>query len=263
MLRNVLIPIDFSEPLTELREMMALAGTLHFDHMIFLHIINPGVSRSDRARKELSGRIEQLSPPVEYETVIAEGHAASEIADYANVNPVDVVFIPWRKKFILTRTLLGSTTRDVVRLTEKPVYVFKRTRRRSVSYLRVMYATDFQATDASVMPYLQDLGRRFERILLLHVGEREADPLAEAARQEEATANLERLERETAETFSFTEVKAVTGTPHKQIINQARRESIDLIVIGKIDDQPLRQVLGSTAEEIADHAECSFLVIPN
>jgi nucleotide-binding universal stress UspA family protein len=51
------------------------------------------------------------------------------------------------------------------------------------------------------------------------------------------------------------------GTPWRQILEAAKAEGVDLIVIGSHGYGGLDRLLGTTAAKVVNHAECSVLVI--
>jgi nucleotide-binding universal stress UspA family protein len=51
------------------------------------------------------------------------------------------------------------------------------------------------------------------------------------------------------------------GTPWRQILDAAKSEGVDLIVIGSHGYGGLDRLLGTTAAKVVNHAECSVLVI--
>ena len=51
------------------------------------------------------------------------------------------------------------------------------------------------------------------------------------------------------------------GTPWRQILDAAKAEGVDLIVIGSHGYGGLDRLLGTTAAKVVNHAECSVLVI--
>jgi nucleotide-binding universal stress UspA family protein len=56
-------------------------------------------------------------------------------------------------------------------------------------------------------------------------------------------------------------VRVPTGTPWKAICDEARKERVDLIVIGSHGYGGLDRILGTNAAKIVNHAMCSVLVV--
>lgn len=52
-----------------------------------------------------------------------------------------------------------------------------------------------------------------------------------------------------------------TGSPHKAIVKYAEQEAIDLIVLPALAKDMDKLLLGSTSTHVAEHANCSVMVI--
>ncbi len=51
------------------------------------------------------------------------------------------------------------------------------------------------------------------------------------------------------------------GTPHLEIVNEAKKRMVDLIVIGQVGRRgPRRILIGSVAERVIEYAECPVLI---
>jgi len=91
-----------------------------------------------------------------------------------------------------------------------------------------------------------------------------ADAVAELNRQQEA------YHTETAQAAAKTllsgglkaTAKLLSGDPRRALLDEARREKIDLIVVGSHGRSGVAKlVLGSVASHIVTHAPCSVLVV--
>jgi nucleotide-binding universal stress UspA family protein len=73
------------------------------------------------------------------------------------------------------------------------------------------------------------------------------------------------LRRNFADIIDLVEVRQIVefGAPHKSIVEKARSEGVDLIVMSTHSRTGVdRFMLGSTAEKVASRASCPVLVIP-
>lgn len=53
------------------------------------------------------------------------------------------------------------------------------------------------------------------------------------------------------------------GTPHRVIVELARREGVDLIIIGRVGHRgPRRILIGPVTERVIENAPCPVLVVP-
>lgn len=58
------------------------------------------------------------------------------------------------------------------------------------------------------------------------------------------------------------ETRIRTGTPHQAIVETARAENVDLIIIGKVGQRgPRRILIGSVTERVIESARCPVLVV--
>ncbi|MFB6099431.1 MAG: universal stress protein, partial [Salinibacter sp.] len=138
--RNILVPIDFSEAsMGALRHAKELALT-YGAQITLLHAVEevvypsaygiepanlPGPRVIDRVEKNLA---ELARSEIGYEHVMVEanvGYAPSTILDYTEENEVDLVVIATHGRTGLERMLLGSVAERVVRRSPAPVFTVK------------------------------------------------------------------------------------------------------------------------------------------
>lgn len=267
MFTKVLFPVNFREKKKQVINLVDFLSNFETEEIVLLHVQSSGVSSKEHTRKKLD-KIKSLlhDYPFKISTEIAQGHDATEIVRRAEANSIDFICFTWKRKSPIQRVLLGSTTKDVIRLSRIPVFVYK-----NISILsssdntlnRVLYATDFEQTDNDIIPYLKTNTLRANELLILHVGMRAPDMEAEKYRQSRIEKKLNELKSECRETF--TEVKTISkvGNSRKEIVRQARKNSADLILLGK-HDAPTRfsRILGTNAEYVSHHSNCSLLIIP-
>lgn len=265
MFETALFPLNFNETESRIEEMLAFLGHFGTRHVYLLHVVEFGVAAAGRAERHLR-RIEKTvrEKGLEPRVLVRNGSAANEIVRAAEEEEADYICFTWKRKSWIQRSILGSTTKDVIRLSDKPVFVQKRGRPvPEPGRMSVLYATDFQATDANVSPYLRFSGLAAKQLWLIHVGERAPDPQAEANRTALVQDNLERLANEFSENFEQCDIISTVGNPRREVVREARRLGADLIVLGKADVRgTLGAVLGSTAEEMPHSAKSSVLIIP-
>lgn len=277
MLKTALVPLGFRESraaLTALARELAIMGTREVK---LLHIA-PGPASSAEA---LSAKLEDRALIFEdaglgVETVLHKGSPALELTRAARDLATDYIAFSWKRKSWLQRTLIGSTTQDSIRLSDRPVYIRKGAVRGPAAgfigaaggdesanedSLVVVYATDFGATDAAVIPFLHRPNIPIDRLVLLHVGPRAPDPMAEGRRLATADENLKRLASECD--VPAVAIRNVAGSPKQRIAREASKLGARLVVLGK-SDAPGRfaGVLGSTAGALAFQSRASVLIVP-
>jgi nucleotide-binding universal stress UspA family protein len=267
MFEHALFPLNFTETTSRIEEMLAYLSLFGTRKITFLHVVEFGVAAAGRAEKRLWRVSEQAAERgFESRVLVRNGSAANEIVRVSEEEEEEADFIvfSWKPKSWIQRSILGSTTRDVIRLADLPVFVHKHNRPApDEEGMTVLYATDFKATDADVGPYLSSPGLSGHRLRLMHVGERAPDPAAERARLIDVESNLARLAGEFSGNFDETAETATVGNPRREIVREARRIGADVVIVGKSDAPAgLGAVLGSTAEELPHTARCSVLIIP-
>lgn len=78
--------------------------------------------------------------------------------------------------------------------------------------------------------------------------------------EEEAMRYLEGVAKNVAKEL-VAEVRVGIGTPWKAICAAANETKADLIIIGSHGYQGIDRLIGTTAAKVANHAECSVLVV--
>lgn len=267
MFGYVLFPLDLHESERRIASVLELLQRLGTERVLLLHVVGGEVDHARRARARLEERAQLVTGAgFRCDTMLRRGSTASVVVDVARWERVDMICVPWKRKGWLQRTIVGSVTTDVVRLSDVPVLVHKEGRRRgntSAPGTRVLYATDFQATDAAMTPYVKHVGSIAHTLHLLNVRDRAPDPEAEEKREREVKANLERIARECGGDYEVVEQSAVLGTPRKTIPRYAVRNGIDLVLLGRADTTaPLSGIIGSTAEEVAHSTRSSLFIVP-
>ena len=265
MFDHALFPLSFNETTSRIDEMLSYLSFFGTRNIALLHVVEFGVAAAGRAE----GRLRRVADRAaargfEPRVLVRNGAAANEIVRVAEEEEADFIVFSWKRKTWIQRSVLGSTTKDVIRLADLPVFVHKHRRPAPDDEgMTVLYATDFKATDAAVGPYLCSPGLSGHRLQLIHVGARAPDPAAERTRLSEVESSLARLAHEFSDNFDETGETAAVGNPRRKIVREVRRIGADVVVVGKSDAPAgLGAVLGSTAEELPHSARCSVLIIP-
>lgn len=266
MFDKALVPLELRRSQKELSAMIKFLKTLNTKSVHLLHVMSEGVGK----KKTLQGYIDEIAyslsieTEMELTTEVTEGHIASRISQTANDIDADFIYITSNHRGFMYRTFLGSTSRDVIRLTDKPAFVHK-----SRPYLladehvsRILYATDFGPTAEKALNYVKNLGELVEEIFLLHVGKRAPDPFEEKRRQQEVNSKLENLENELKNYFESIESISTVGSPHKVIHSYSERKKADLIIMGRLSKPGPQHLMGSTSERVSGSAHSSILLIP-
>ncbi len=265
MFNTVLIPLNLNESPAEVESLVSFHR--HFDtDTIYLFTVIPGSLRGERhARKKMETLAEACNETgMDVHIEIRFGAPAVEIINAADSLKADFIAIPWERKSVLQHALMGSVTKDVIRLSDKPIFIYKQwLLKKSDKLTTVIFAADFNPVEEGILPYLTYPGLAAEHLMILNVGDRAPDPKSETLRLEKIEEKMAGIEKKCDTLYERIDRLIMTGSPEKAIPRQARKEGADLIIIGKHGDGSTRQkVLGSTAENIVHRASCSVLVIP-
>jgi nucleotide-binding universal stress UspA family protein len=262
-MKNFLIPIDAKIPVQRVMDMVRFLEPFEPDRVYLLHV------RSGNGEKVLSKmtdiRTSIAGEGMDVELTYRRGHVASQIVDVADTTNSIICFLK-RWKNPLQRALLGSPVTDVVRMSDQPVLIYRKSSYfKSENILKtLLYATDFKFSDKTCLQYIRHKAFKAERLILLHVGQRAPDPETEKNRETEVQSNLARLAGECEDSFQDIQQRQVVGLNIAgKIIREARRNNADLIVVGKLDVRgAITRIMGSTAEAVHTKAPCSVLIIP-
>jgi len=267
MLKKAAVPLSLKESRHKLYDMARCLQCFGTETVLLIHVM----SEEEKARKQ--GRVQETIRGIadglreiglHAEMYFKSGRVADSVCQAARELEADYLGIHWRRKNVIKQTLLGSADADILRMCSLPVFVYQSRGylERTTHLHRILYATDFRHTDSAVMPYLQNRDFQAETLYLLHVGERAPDPYTEETRRKESMRNLQRLARECSHAFTTVEPIEVTGSVKWQIIRQARRRKVDLIIVGKSTKaRPFEQILGSVAETLPDRTSCSLFIV--
>ena len=283
--------MSFQEPAWRLKAMLAFLQNFDTERVVLLHVSTGPISAATQSRieairdqvvedlrAELAGEATNTAAPdgtadpeaaskvvagMTIDVRVRSGSPAFEISLTAREEGADFIYFPWKRKNWIQRTLVGSTTKDVIRLSNLPIFVFKQRRARATDdAFRILYPTNFKDTDRYVVAYLQYRGLAADELVLLNVHDRAPDPTAESRQESWCRENLSRLTGEVEENFREVEPVAMTGSPRRVIPRVARRNGTDLVILGKSDQESaLSAMLGSVAEEVANSAPCSVFIV--
>lgn len=266
MLKKALVKVSLKEPTVRVAEMVAALRSFGTQEVHLVHVrTSGGRTLPEKKRAQLERFREQAEAlGLAAEVHILDGHAPTRILQAAWQLDADYIAIAWVHKAVLRQALLGSIDGDIVRMSDSPVFIFKqRFLGRTESLDSVLYATDFQATDARVMPYLKNRGFQARALYMLHVGERAPDPATDTTRREEVLANLSRLAAECAHAYERVESLEAVGPVGRTIVKTARATSVDLVIVGKVDNPDMfKKLVGSVADQLPHRAPCSVFIIP-
>lgn len=264
MLSSFVFPVQGHTPYSLLVAMAREVQSMQPQHIYLLHVGSPSAQQVRRLQRLEEG-MQELGLPVEF--MQKSGHVATEVVATAKATD-SVICFARQPRNPVRKALAGSVVSDVLRMSEQPVLIHKRNLSLTDdSRIRtVMYATDFKYKDSACIRYIKQQHLPAQNLVLLHVGERAPDPEAEKRRYQTVVANLERLASECRDSYEHIEQLEVVGLGvDRQIIRQARRHNVDLLMLGcrLVGSGFFNRFVGSTAQSLQYRAPCSLLIIPS
>ncbi len=239
---------------------------------------------------------------VQADTLVSLGHPADEITRLAQKNEVDLVIAATHGGSGIKRFLVGSVTDRLVKTLECPLLVLhpgtdKQTPQVRLPMKRILVGCDFSEGSDLAFNYALSLAQEFEAELhLVHVVKpqthvalgsadairfREDDflapdpdpvadqPISEKEREGRSRDILEQMEGqlsimvpEESRNWCTPVIRICRGEPYMEILEYAKNNQIDMIVLGIHGHSLLEQFLvGSTTDRVISRADCPVLAV--
>ena len=265
MLKKIVQPLDLSESLADVKIRSSFIDRFGGEEIVLIHVMNPGLGDKAMVQSRLTHLVNELGRVgIQARSVTAEGHLASEITRTAMELAADVIYLPASRKNFLVSSFLGSTTEDVIRLSDLPVFIHKQrpVLAHTEKVRNLVFATDFRKAASRVWLYVRMLGHFVSRLTILHVGERASDPSTEQLRRENVEALLKELKAKFADDFQEIALVSRIGSPAKHIIDVVEQLQADLVVLGRLNEPFPSKLLGSTCSRVTSGVASSVLLIP-
>jgi universal stress protein A len=136
----------------------------------------------------------------------------------------------------------------------------------------ILVPLDYSDVSIKALDHALPIAAEFgARISLIHVLDEQPYPSEDPFRPlslpvqsllKDGKIKITNFAREHIPAYFLKEVFVVPGTPHRQIVETARRRGVDLIVMTTHGYTGLKHLmLGSTAERVIRHAPCSVLAL--
>ncbi len=233
----------------------------------------------DAAQELVKSAAARLAPGgLDITTAVVQGHVQSSIIEYAEEWGADFVIIGSHGHGVVERFLLGGVARVVIRHAPYSVEIVRGRKpgRAGVSTgLRILLATD--GSDCSIAAARSVAGRPWPKaseirivsapdVLVPAIDPWDLDPqVLDRLREVELQYAREAVAK-VRDIVSGTELNVSdaipAGSPKSVILDEAKNWGADLIVVGSHGRRGIsRFLLGSVAEAVALHSECSVEVI--
>jgi nucleotide-binding universal stress UspA family protein len=224
----------------------------------------------EEARRRLERRAAVLTVPhpVVVERELSSGQADVALIDLIRRTRPDLTVMATHGRKGFARFFLGSVVQQVVQHAGRPVLcVRKPAHGYGLPYERVLVPADLSPASRRAFPLAALLARSFEaKVVALHVC-----PPSTAARLVSvpgatpdgvpAEEEVRRFLQPEFEGLPLTAHVCVNGAPWYRIVQVAREEKIDLVVMSSQGHDSVRdEIIGSNAERVLRHAPCPVLV---
>jgi nucleotide-binding universal stress UspA family protein len=254
-IKHILLPLDFSAAgLAAISYVRAMANQLHAKVTVLSVVpptwvsppglIPPPVGSDPVAlQNALQAHLDKLaidgleSPPARSTAV---GDPAVKIAEFTRDNAVDLVMIPTHGHGLFRSLLLGSVTSKVLHDVHCPVWTAAHAEKQHAQAVprKILCALDGTEKSLALAQWAADFGRQMgASVQLFHVVRPISDWLAletEQALQEELRAESRtRIESSLKSAGLNLPLRIAVGEIVATVIEEARQEGADLIVLGR------------------------------
>ena len=268
MFEKILVPVAYGERREELKKAGKLLKGLGASSISLYHVNEPGsfFRGTDLSWLTLLAEaLEEVGLTVEVKT--GGGHIASAIAEAALLEGVDGIYMKAKRRWHIETMLLGSISRDLLRLADTPVFVHKARPRLpddemepEPGNLNVLYATDLDEASARPLPYVMKFRGAWCHVL--HVRRRMADPATEQTRRKAVDGELQMVAEELRQYYERVTFEARIGDPATEVLHVSDRIGMDVVVLGRKRPAFLSASMGATAERIVTGSKASILLVP-
>ena len=279
MFEKVLIATDFSKHAKKVIECIGEMPGLK--EVLLLNVI----SRDPLARvwdpvseiKDIEKKLEEEKNAIKSPGVtvnvkavsVLEGEVASAINKVAMEESVSLVAMGARGRSLIMSTLLGSSSRNVLRFGRTHLLIMRyktlddNTMEKYCArvFARILFPTDVAQTSEVALSFLKSLEGIGEIVLLNVVSKGETDEEIEAnvalakERLEEIAQNLQMAGMQVSS-------KVVVGQPTEVIRSEAEKEDVSLIAISSQGASAIKKGrIGSTAYDVANSASRPVLIL--
>ncbi|MCK8823587.1 universal stress protein [Fuchsiella alkaliacetigena] len=279
LIEKALVATDFSEPARQLVNSVEELKAAGLKEVLLMHVVNASAdysilkSMQDNSEQELAKerqKIENLG--LEVKTLISVGSPANEITQIAQKEKMDLILIAAHGKGYVKEVLLGSTTFDVVRISEVPVLVEKFKNIGSADcqavteekFKKVLIPTDFSERSLSFIDKLKEAKDIIEEVVLLSVIEWSKSKPEFEEFKDKSYQQLKKLRSEFEELGIKVTNEVRAGYSAGGILAVAEEKDVSLIAMATRGAGTIKGLfIGSTANEVVRKAKQPVLLDPS
>jgi len=284
--KRILVPLDGSEIAEKALPFVKSVAQLKNSNVILFAVsLTVFADRRDRLfTSHLEVTAKELNEEgIKATTASSYGDVAREIVKYANDNKIDLIVMATHGYSRAKQWMFGSITQKVLYGTSIPVLLIKsKSADASVEFNRILLPLDGSPFSESALPYAVELAKNTKKeVLLLHIceppivpsyGSRPISPTWKKYRDDmwseteglstNYLKNTMALLKKKKVKVKSRVIKAQTSEVTKTIMQVAREENIDLIIMAARGRSGVSSwVYGSTANKIVDEFSKPILLI--
>ncbi len=278
LFKRILLATDFSEPARQLIQCLPELKAMGMEEVVLFHAIS--VVKAQASALELKqyneeelekekNRLEEQGLKVSVKVPL--GFAPQEIIHAAKEEKASMILMGSHGGGMIKSIFLGSTTFDVIRMSEIPVLVEKYKNVKADDYRsacelkfdKILFPTDFSPCSRLGYEQLKELAPKAQRIELVSVLERISDQSVWEEAKDRSEQEMLLMKKELEALGTETKIHVTQGTPSRQILEIADRENVSLILISRRGQGKIKDLLlGSTAEAVARQSKQPVLLVP-
>ncbi|RQD78052.1 MAG: universal stress protein [Candidatus Syntrophonatronum acetioxidans] len=276
MFKKVLLATDFSPPAEQLYELLEEFKRVGMEEVVLLYVVRlSGVARrfQEKASEKLMAKKKELEEKgFQVKAYTPIGFPAQEIQKLADKEDVSLILIGSVGESFLRRIFLGSTASDLIRTSNKPIFLEKyRELEEEGEYQRIgdnkfekiLFPTDFSGPSYRIYEKIKALKDVTKEVILVHVIDKGVSDEEISKLRKETRKKLNEMKEELEEVGIRSEIRIRTGTPSDNIVRIGEEDVVSLIVIPSRGEGLIKEILlGSTAENVARRSKRPVLIFP-
>lgn len=300
-LKKILFPTDFGESAEEALRYAAMLASQYDAELTMMHVVSlfsdgpataeEQISEMEQYADKFADQLHQqadefIDRAIEHESyrhlnmkkLIVRGFSPNqEVVRVVEQEGVDLIVMGTYGRGGVRHMLFGSTAEQVVRTANCPVLTVRHHAPHTLDFQRIrsiLLPTDFSEYSKKALPYALSFAENYGADLhVLHVFEQRIHPafyIQDKSTPFDLDQGLHDRALDALDEFVYDELKdkisfkceVASGKPFVEIINYARDNEIDLIVLATHGLTGLEyMVIGSTTERVVRKAPCPVLSI--
>lgn len=269
MFTHALVAIDFSPSWPALLARLGALRRIGVTKVTLVHVLSTRYpsAPAESHRKHYESRLAEISQELSgmgfaVRTELRTGEPGYELVQAAKAAGADLILAGNRGQHPVRDFFLGSTALNLARLTDRPLWLESigdgDATRGDAHFRNIMLATDGSEAAAPAEECFQRLSEHADHAIAIHVVD-ESDDERRETEHYDATQSLALL----AKRVNDLDARVIDGDPSLEITETARRENVDVVIVGKRGRSPIRNLLlGSVAEAICRRVRRSVLLVP-